>query len=335
MSRQTIQDVEGTTEANMQMRCAIATLGLIWLAAACSGGGGGSSPSGPTTPPTPPSTGAPQSQFNQTYGSGLTMSGSTSLTLDLYQSGEQCTAARPVVILIHGGSFQVGSKTSSPWPSIAGSLTDRGYVAISINYRLERDDPVPSAEFTPVRNGLLSDLPGPTTPAIEQQADIVASAFEDAVTAIRWAIENADANCIDTSRIALWGGSAGAVIALHTAYGLDEFAIDVPKPQVVIDYWGRFIGSGFMEASDPPLLILHGDADDVVAYSFAQELQSEAQAATVPHSFYTVTGAGHSFGAIPIGTTRVDGITLEELTLRFLDAQLQDGTENFETRTIP
>lgn len=319
----------------MPTRCAIATLSLIWLVAACSGGGGGSSPSGPATPPTPPSTGAPQSQFNQTYGSGLTMSGSTSLTLDLYQSGEQCAAARPVVILIHGGSFQTGSKTSSPWPSIASSLTDRGYVAISINYRLERDNPVPSAEFTPVRDGLLNASPGPVTPAVEQQADIVASALEDAVNAIRWTIDNADANCIDTSRIGLWGGSAGAVIALQTAYGLDEFAIDVPKPQVVIDYWGRFIGSGFMEASDPPLLILHGDADGVVSYSFAQDLQAEAQAASLPYSFYTVAGAGHSFGAIPIRTLRVDGVTLEELTLRFLDAQLQDGTPNFETRTIP
>lgn len=319
----------------MQTRHMIAGLALIWLAAACSGGGGGGgSPSSPATPPSTPPAGAPQSQFDQTYGTGLTMSGSRSLTLDLYQSGDSCTAARPVVILIHGGSFQFGSKTSSPWPSLASSLTDRGYVAISINYRLERDDPVPSAEFTPVRDGLLSGVPTPIPADAQQQADLVASAFEDAVTAIRWTIDNADANCIDTSRIGLWGGSAGAVIALHTAYGLDEFAIDVPKPEVVIDYWGRFIGSGFMEASDPPLLILHGDADDVVSYTFAQDLQTEAQAASVPHSFYTVAGGGHSFGAIPVDTIRLDGVTLEELTLRFLDAQLMDGTPNFETRTV-
>lgn len=320
----------------MQTGHAIAASGLIWLLAACSGGGAGAASGiSQPPPPSPPPAFTPQSKFDQTYGTGLTTSGSMTLDLDLYQSGELCESPRPVVILIHGGAFRVGSKLSGAWPPIAANLNDRGYVAISINYRLEGDNPVPSAEFTPVRDGLLADFPGPVTPDQERQADIIASAIEDAVAAIRWTITNADENCIDTSRIGLWGGSAGSVIALHVGYGLDEFAIDVPKPQAVIDYWGRFIGSGFMERSDPPLLILHGDQDGVVSYTLAQDLQAEAQAVSLPHSFYTVAGGRHDFRAIPIGTVNVDGVSIEEVTLRFLDAELLDGTPNYETRTVP
>ena len=61
-----------------------------------------------------------------------------------------------------------------------------------------------------------------------------------------------------------------------------------PKPEVMIDYWGRFIYGGLMVAGDPPLLILHGDQDDVVSNTFAQSIQTEAASKSIPYSFYTV-----------------------------------------------
>ena len=240
----------------------LAVLGLL-ASTACSGG---SDPATPTTPvsavPAPaPTASAPQSEVDVVYGSGLTNGSSKTLLLDVYQSGETCALARPAVILIHGGGFRTGSKSSGGFPNIAEALADQGYVAISINYRLEGDDPVPSAEFTPYLNAFITGGGGAGVPGLVQIANNISSAVEDAVTAIRWIETNATERCIDVDRMALWGSSAGAVIAVNAAYAMDDFSINVRKPAVVIDYWGQLIFDETIEANDPPLLILHGDEE--------------------------------------------------------------------------
>ena len=321
------------------------SVSALALLAGCSGGGGSSSPSTPVSPPPPsppppppppPPPAVPASQTDVVYGSGLLTSGAKSLLLDVYQSGEACTAARPLVLLIHGGGFDAGTKQSGQWPSIGSDLADQGYVAISIDYRLAGDNPVPSAEFYPVRDGILnSGVEAIISNDLQEQADIIASTIEDAVTALRWVEDNDDDLCVDISRISIWGESAGAVIGLHVTYGLDEYSIYTPQPDVLIDYWGRFIFDGLMESGDAPLLILHGDQDDVVDYSFAQSIQAEAATNSISYSFYTVAGGGHGFDAIPIDSLTVDGTSLRQITYNFIDAHLNGGTPLYETKTTP
>ncbi|KCZ82658.1 carboxylesterase type B, partial [Hyphomonas adhaerens MHS-3] len=286
--------------------------------------------------PPPPPPAVPTSQTDVVYGSGLLASGSKSLLLDVYQSGDACTAARPLVVLVHGGGFEDGTKQSAPWPSIASDLSGQGYVAISIDYRLAGDNPVPSAEFYPVRDAILNAGVSPIISNNQtDQANIITSSIEDTTKALRWIEDNSADLCVDMSRFAIWGGSAGSVIGLHISYGLDEYSIYAPKPEVMIDYWGRFIYSGLMDAGEPPLLILHGDQDDVVDYSFAQAIQTEADSNSISYAFYTVSGARHSFGEIPINSLTIDGKTLLQITYDFIDAHLQAGTPVYETRTVP
>jgi acetyl esterase/lipase len=262
--------------------------------------------------------------------------GSKSLLLDIYQSGEECTQSRPFVLLVHGGGFEDGTKQSAPWPSFASELTDQGYVAISIDYRLIGDDPVPSAEFEPIRDAILNSGVGPViSNDLQAQADAIASAIEDAATALRWIEDNDGDLCVDMSRFAIWGESAGSVIGLHITYGLDEYSIYSPKPDVMINYWGRFIYNGLMDTGEAPLLILHGDRDDVVDYSYAQAIQTEADSKSIAYSFYTVSGAGHSFGEVPVSSLTIDGKTLLQITYDFIDAHLKSGTPVYEIRTIP
>src|SRR5699024_4673670 len=69
------------------------------------------------------------------------------LTADLYKpiTGEDL----PVVILIHGGGFESGSKEKyNEWGSY---LAEAGYVALSINYRL-------ATPLYPTWPGLLEDV---------------------------------------------------------------------------------------------------------------------------------------------------------------------------------
>lgn len=241
-----------------------------------------------------------------------------------------------MVLLVHGGGFEAGSKQSAPWPSFASDLTDRGYVAISVDYRLAGDNPLPSAEFYPVRDAILSSGVGPIISySLAQQANIITSAIEDTTKALRWVENNSTDLCVDMDKIGIWGESAGSVIGLHITYGLDEYSIYTPKPDVMINYWGRFIYDGLMDAGDPPLLILHGDQDDVVDYAFAQAIQTEAASNTIPYAFYTVSGARHSFGEVPVSSLTIDSKTVLQVTYDFLDTHLKAGTALYETRTIP
>ncbi|WP_321489318.1 alpha/beta hydrolase [uncultured Hyphomonas sp.] len=291
-------------------------------------------PAPPVSPP--PSPYVPASESDVVYGTGLTSGGTKALRLDVYQTGDACTDLRPFVMLVHGGGFEEGSKSTSPWRSIADDVTDLGYTAISIDYRMIDDTPRPSAEFQPVRDDIYNAGLGALIMYDEaQQANVIASAIEDTVAALRWVDANQDDLCVDMSRFAVWGDSAGALLALHAAYGMDEYGIPVPKPDVVIDYWGRFVtGGNLMSAGDPPLFILHGTQDDIVDYSFALDIRSQANTAGNPFAFYTVTGGGHAFDEIPIDTLSINGVTLRQLTLDFVSDHLEGGSPAYETRFV-
>jgi acetyl esterase/lipase len=51
----------------------------------------------------------------------------------------------------------------------------------------------------------------------------------------------------------------------------------------------------FVSDDDPPVLLIHGDADDLVPISNSQVLAKELEATGVVHDFITIEGAGHGF----------------------------------------
>jgi acetyl esterase/lipase len=280
---------------------------------------------------------APQNETGVVYGSGLTNGGSKTLRMDIYQTGQDCTALRPLVMIIHGGGFTRGSKTQSPWPDRARDAVARDYVAVSIDYRLIGDNPVVTAEFDPLRTDLINanQLPAWTNSNITVFATGVAAAVEDTVTALRYLQNNNPSDrCIDMTKIALWGGSAGAMTAMHTAYGLDEYSITFPQPGVVIDYWGSVFIDGMMSGNDAPFFIVHGEQDSVVDHQEALDLASEADSVGLKYAFYTVAGADHGYSTIDIKAPVVNGATLLGLTMNFIDAHLKGGTPVYETRTV-
>jgi len=58
------------------------------------------------------------------------------LNLDIYYPKTDVFKNRPLVMLIHGGAFYIGSKESAAEQALASSLAKRGYVVASIDYRL-------------------------------------------------------------------------------------------------------------------------------------------------------------------------------------------------------
>ena len=110
--------------------------------------------------------------------------------LDLLMPNSRSKDKLPVVVFIHGGAYRTGDK-SSGFP-IVGSLAASGeYAAVSINYRYSSDAIWPAQ-------------------------------IHDCKAAIRWIRANADKYGFDSSRIGVWGFSAGGHLAvmLGTSKGI-------------------------------------------------------------------------------------------------------------------
>ncbi|MGH7803316.1 MAG: alpha/beta hydrolase, partial [Candidatus Binatia bacterium] len=110
------------------------------------------------------------------------------LTLDVYQPNGDSETVRPTYVWVHGGNFRVGKKEDN---SPLVDYVKRGWVGISINYRLRPELPGNAAV------GALTD-PASLPPFVDATTD----ARHDAQAAVRWARANAATYGIDTGRIA-------------------------------------------------------------------------------------------------------------------------------------
>jgi acetyl esterase/lipase len=235
------------------------------------------------------------------YGTAPIAAGSFDLLLDLYEpTGVDVPMQRPVFVTIHGGGFASGSR-SDRHVEIATEMARRGYTAVSIDYRLEGQAPVVSSPFQPIGNA--------------------AAAVEDLVQAHAWLLANAAALDIDPSRIVLGGSSAGAITAAHAAYDLDDLGITpLSGVRSVVDLWGAIQGpADVLEASEAPIMIVHGTEDQAVPFSSGQFLANRAATVGVPFKFDPIVGAGHGFAAIPIFETQLpSGETIFERIVQFV-----------------
>ncbi|MEM7780640.1 MAG: alpha/beta hydrolase fold domain-containing protein [Pseudomonadota bacterium] len=279
----------------------------------------------PTPSPTPSPSPTPTTVLTSDiqYGEGATASGNIPLFLDLYAPDAACTANRPTVLFVHGGGFVGGNKVNDNLEVIADEMVARGINVVSIQYRLDPEDPIPGTDFQAILDDFIANAGvDPTEPLL----DAIGAAFEDTVLALNFLESNQDNLCVDTDALAYWGSSAGAFTVLQTGYGLNQFGIDRPDPRVVVDYWGGLFRDSDLEVGEAPFLVIHGTNDATVEFAQAQEITGRADVVAVSYAFYTVNGGGHGFGSTGTFTLEVDGQTLLERTADFVEAHLTGGT---------
>jgi len=230
---------------------------------------------------------------------------------------------RPAVVMIHGGSFERGTKQDDRLLRQANALALAGYVCFLIDYRLKGDGPPAPDDWTPDTLGFIFD-------SLDIRAAMHA-AFVDAKTAMRYVRANARALRVDPDRIAIWGESAGAFAALAAGITGDElFGDDGPgfpppaannpgvgtRPRAIVNCWGSAapVINAF-DSGDPPVMIFHGSNDFVVGLSLAPaiEIRDACLANGIPVAYYPISGAGH--GA---WEGEFDGKALDVLTVEFL-----------------
>ena len=117
---------------------------------------------------------------------------------DVYRPANPPPGPLPVVVYVHGGAFIGGARTASDNEVIAEELATLGYVTYNIDYCLADPTANPPAAGFPV-----------------QVQDVA-----DAVRALSKPGFDGGRVNVDPSRVAVWGGSAGATLAAETGVTL-------------------------------------------------------------------------------------------------------------------
>lgn len=205
----------------------------------------------------------------------------------------------PVVINIHGGGWNKGVKESQTG---FNTFFKAGMAVANIEYRLTGQATAPAA-------------------------------IEDARCALLYLINNAKALNIDAAKIVVMGGSAGAHLALMAGmlandHRFDKNCAGVESVKVaaiidkygIIDVWDWGYGPNktsksatawlgayakdqsfaasvspmnYVSKNNPPIYIVHGDADPTVPYQQSVDFYKKLQAAGVKSTFTTVPGGLH------------------------------------------
>ncbi len=232
----------------------------------------------------------------------------------------------PAIICIHGGGFRAGTRDG--YDGLCLTLAARGYVAVTITYRLAPAYPFPAAVL-------------------------------DCKGAVRWLRANAAKYHVDPTRIGTTGGSAGGHLAqfLGVTAGVREFEGEGNLDQssavsCVVNFFGPsdlsksygksvdaaevlplFFGGNldtklrehlrgsplyWITPAAAPTLIVHGTEDKYVAYEQATWAVDKMKACGAEVELLTLPGAGHGFKG-------ADADTAQKALLAFFDGHLHPG----------
>ena len=194
------------------------------------------------------------------------------LYLDVYEPYGDDLENRPVIIMMFGGSFIGGSRTSPDIVELCTRYAKMGYVAVAIDYRLTLDLLVFANETTAYK--------------------AAAKGIHDLKSAIRFLRMNDelyDDYKIDTDRIYAGGVSAGGISAVNAAYldlesEVPAFIVDWMEDNGglegnsgnpgydssfhgVINLCGAVGQTEWIIEDDIPIVSLHGTTDDIVPYA--------------------------------------------------------------------
>ena len=240
----------------------------------------------------------------------------------------------PAIVFIHGGGWSGGNRQA--YHEAVQDAALRGYVAVTVSYRLTEPDSEGKAKF-----------PFPAQ-------------VHDVKCAVRWLRAHAAKYGVDPKRIGATGGSAGGHLALMLGAsekvaeleGDGGHADQSSRVQAVVNYYGPtdmtglyaagealppivgpFLGGGPNEVGDryraaspvtyvsrktPPILTLHGTEDRVVPIAQARLLDKRMKKVGALHTLVPLEGQGHGFQGDARARAR-------QLMYRFFDEYLDLG----------
>ncbi|WP_184716471.1 alpha/beta hydrolase [Caulobacter sp.] len=217
------------------------------------------------------------------------------LHLDVYRN-TAFAGPRPVLVYIHGGAWWKGQRPAS-WEGFRSYLA-AGFSVVTVQYRLSDTARAPAA-------------------------------VQDVRCALSWVKANAGTYGFNADKVVPYGTSAGGHLALMAGmlpHGNDidlPACRDQPKVAAILDFYGpyhlrpadpgafkspstaRWIGDGpdalwttmspaaYVRKNQPPVFIVHGDADPTVPFEASTTLKADLDKAGVTNRFHPVAGGVH------------------------------------------
>lgn len=220
----------------------------------------------------------------------------------------------PLVVLLHGGGWTAGDKHLF-WPTMR-ALSERGWVAATINYRLARDD---ARAFPVGMNDARCGTAWLVSHARELQADparlvVLGASAGGHMAALLGLAPDAPAFTSDCASSRVPHLAIAGVIAYYAPLELRDAASRYPpkmleaveellRTDAGTPEWNvrgtaatprTYLGVG----SAPPILLLHGDADKVVPIDDSRTFQRALDAHGVPSLLVELHDQGHGFAVL-------------------------------------
>lgn len=201
---------------------------------------------------------------------------------------------RPAIVFVHGGGWRVGHKRNGIMINGAMRYAAKGFVCITVNYRLMQHAPFPAS-------------------------------IQDVKTAVRWLRAHADEYNLDVDRIGGFGNSAGAHLVSMAGLTADQAELEGDGPwqehssrltavvavasPMDLSHWvmpGMDDAVGIKETHDfspvnhvnaqmPPFLLVHGTFDAIVPYAQSKTFASAAeQSGADDVELMTIKAVGHN-----------------------------------------
>lgn len=245
---------------------------------------------------------APPPKYPETLPAGVKLEANLSYSqypetvADVFTPAGQGAEKRPGVIVIHGGGW-VGGTKEAMYDSYVRRYLEKGFVVANVEYRLAKAAKAPAA-------------------------------VEDALKAANWFIDNASKWNVDRKRIVVTGGSAGGHLALMVGlanksaslgkpvkvaavvnfYGITDVADQlsgtnmrqyavtwVPDEPGRIDLARRVSPLTYVRKDVPPVLTIHGDADQTVPYEHGIQITKSLVDAGARAEMISVPQGRHGF----------------------------------------
>ncbi len=239
----------------------------------------------------------------------------------------------PLVLYIHGGGWQGGhtrhSGALADFPKVLAAFAAEGFIVASLEYRLSSEARFPAQ-------------------------------LQDSNAALRFLRANAGKHRIDAKRVGVWGGSAGGHLAALTAVTCRDTALDPAAAsdgcvQAAVTWYGVYDFSGmtatpdgnaagakllgcdkicpddkvrsvspvtYIDAKDPPFLLIHGDDDKVVPVEQSHLGEAALKKAGVPVEAIYIPAVDHSFIGKTPASTREATLRATNATFDFFHAKL-------------
>lgn len=255
--------------------------------------------------------------------------------MDVFVPKHRNTLPTPAVLWIHGGGWERGDKNGN---SGAQLLATEGFVTASLFYRLSGDSPFP-ADIEDCKCAIRSLRANAPKYGIDPNRIGVAGASAGGHLAELVATADPTAGLEGNGG---WDGVSSKVQAAASYYGVSDFTVGALQfqhhtGQVVIklfrgtekdkpELYRKASPIFYVSKEDPPLLLVHGEDDDLVPFNQSVRMAEAYRQAGRPIEFIPVKHAGHDFAQVGADPISPSVELIHEKTIDFFKRYLLSAT---------